>query len=330
MRHFSCHRYWPVLMSTVTALLLSAASARADLIITPTFDSSITGNPNATIIENTIDTAIQQYEARYANDIDVTIDFEAMSSGLGQSQTTLYAIPYTDFYSAFAAEVALDPRPDTSEALSELPDTIDNPVTGTPNLALSTANARALGICTVATCPATYTDGYDGIIGLNLNLLNLSPTGTQNPSDYSLQAVAEHEMDEVLGLGSGLNLPTDNLSMEYPRPEDLYRYSANGVRSYTNSSSAVSYFSINGGATNLIGFNQQGNGRADYGDWASSATPHVQDAYGTPGSTLGVEFTALDVIGYQTVPEPATGTVVPGALAALAAAAFLRRSFRRA
>ena len=53
---------------------------------------------------------------------------------------------------------------------------------------------------------------------------------------------------------------------------------------------------------------------ADYGDWASSATPHVQDAFGTPGATadLNVELTALDVIGYSliAVPEPTTFVLI--------------------
>ena len=50
-------------------------------------------------------------------------------------------------------------------------------------------------------------------------------------------------------------------------------------------------------------FNQTQN--ADFQDWYSGngQTPHVQDAFGTPGATpiLNVELTALDVCGYNLV-----------------------------
>ena len=57
----------------------------------------------------------------------------------------------------------------------------------------------------------------------------------ENPRHNSL---ASHEIDEVLGLGSGLNLPPG--FPRQPRPQDLFRYSAPGTRSYTTSTSATS------------------------------------------------------------------------------------------
>jgi hypothetical protein len=157
--------------------------------------------------------------------------------------------------------------------------------------------------------------------------MNLSRTGTQNTSFYDLQAVASHEIDEALGIGGagsfiGANFGTGN-PLNYPTGPvgsmDLFRYSGNGVRSYTTSTSATAYFSINGGATNLTNFNQAGGG-SDYGDWKGGLTPQVQDAFGTPGVdiNLGVnELTALDVVGYNLtapVPEPGSGTLLLGGL----------------
>ena len=96
------------------------------------------------------------------------------------------------------------------------------------------------------------------------------------------------------------------------------------MRSLTTNSSATAYFSIDGGVTDLVNFNQTAG--ADYADWASSGTPQVQDAFGTPGTTnvnVGTnELTALDVIGYNlnAVPEPSTYALFGlGALALLIA-----------
>lgn len=61
-------------------------------------------------------------------------------------------------------------------------------------------------------------------------------------------------------------------------------------------------------------FDNQNDG-GDWGDWQSKprppgTPPQVQDAFATPGAnpTLGVELRALDVIGYNLVPEP--GSIV--------------------
>jgi hypothetical protein len=100
------------------------------------------------------------------------------------------------------------------------------------------------------------------------------------------------------------------------------RYSATGVRSYSNSAPS-SYFSSGNGQTLKPSYSQSGGG-ADYADWDSAGTPHVQDAFGTPGAmpNLNMELTALDVIGYTPtgVPEPS-----PLALAAVGALALARR-----
>jgi PEP-CTERM motif-containing protein len=106
------------------------------------------------------------------------------------------------------------------------------------------------------------------------------------------------------------------------------------VRSLSASGSANSYFSINGGVTDLVGFNQNGNG--DYGDWLSPscATPHIEEvqyAFTCAGGTADISATstegiALDVIGYNLV---ATATPEPGTLAlfgtALVCVAVIRR-----
>ena len=111
--------------------------------------------------------------------------------------------------------------------------------------------------------------GFDGIIKLNTSTMNLS-RASNNPSKYDLLSVAEHEMDEVLGLGSDWT----SQATDYTFPQDLFRYTAAGARTFTRSGDDA-YFSLDG--TNfLVQFNQASNG--DYGDWWSTGVPHAEGA----------------------------------------------------
>jgi len=109
-------------------------------------------------------------------------------------------------------------------------------------------------------------------------------------------------MDEVIGLGSYLNISGgDDL-----RPQDLFSWSSAGSRN--TSSSGTRYFSINGGVTNIVNFNQGPTG--DFGDWLSEdcpqSHPYVQNAFSCTGQFSDVTATSpeginLDVIGYDLV-----------------------------
>ena len=287
-----------VATSAVLALLVAVPPAHG-LMITPTFDSSITSDPNAAAIEGVINQAIGVYESTFSNPINVTIDFQSMSSGLGQSQKNLYVFTYATFRAALVAGAT---SANDSVALAHLPAGATNPVTGGTTMAVDTANAKALGLGTFA-----GPNGFDGLVGLNMHVTDVGSPDTTG--QYSLLATAEHEIDEVLGLGSSLG---SGFQVD-PSPEDLFRYNGSGSRSYTVNSNATAFFSING-TTKLAEFDNQADG-GDWGDWQSNplppgVAPQVQDAWATPGRTrtLGTnEITALDVIGYNlaVVPEPA-------------------------
>ena len=168
----------------------------------------------------------------------------------------------------------------------------------------------------------------DSTILLNTSIINLSRTGSQNPSFYDLQAVAGHETDESWELADRLAMLTTGGAVG---TLDLFRYSALGVRSFTTSTNVASYFSANGGALNLSFYNQSGGG-SDYADWGDGAVPadgrgnsppQMQDAYGTPGTDINIgpaELAELDVIGYTltSVPEPSTMALVGGCAVLLA------------
>src|SRR5262249_32982149 len=136
---------------------------------------------------------------------------------------------------------------------------------------------------------------------------------TRPPADgkYDAQRGFEHEMDEVIGLGSYLNISGDGDL----QPQDLFSWSSAGNRN--TSSSGTRFFSINGGVTNIVNFNQGPTG--DFGDWLSAecpqSHPYVQNAFSCTGQFSDVTATSpeginLDVIGYDLV-IPSTPTPTP-------------------
>src|SRR5215469_4877006 len=75
------------------ALLAGGAPVYANIVIDPFFESSITGDPNASTIEGTINSAIAFYEANISTPITVKIAFEE-GGGLGESSTYIGTVPY--------------------------------------------------------------------------------------------------------------------------------------------------------------------------------------------------------------------------------------------
>src|SRR6478752_5231173 len=139
---------------------------------------------------------------------------------------------------------------------------------------------------------------YDGIVTLNSSK-PFQFSRPVNGNSFDAQRITEHEIDEVIGLGSRLGGNTSNLS-----PQDLFSWSSVGHRNIT--SSGTRYFSINGGVTNIVGFNQDPDG--DFGDWLSApcpqANPYVQNAFLCLGQASDIAATSpeginLDVIGYD-------------------------------
>lgn len=273
----------------------TTATPSAGLTIIPVFDSSITSDPQAATIESTINAAIGVYESDFSDPITVSITFKEMSSGLGQSQWSYYTISYSSFRTALAAAAT---TADDATALAHVPIQTDNPVTTNANVNVKTAEAWDLGLISGSSGENV------GTVSLYTGIMNLSDA-QNNPGSYSLFSTVSHEIDEVLATGSALDEVNDggNTLTGPIFPEDLFRYDSSGNRSYTTSSGATSYFSIDG-TDDLAQFNQVGSG--DYGDWYSyygGVVPQVQDAFATAGTSpnLGVELRVLDVLGYHRV-----------------------------
>ena len=301
------------------ATVAAGAAARANLSITPTFTSNFvtTSGSNATYFEGQIQDAINRVDSYIANNVTVNITFDA-GGGLGASSSYVSSVTYNQYLT----NLAINQTPSSYDATADATLPANNPVNSSWGIATTLPLLRAFGYN--VSPPAGQPDST---ISLNLALMATS-SGGLNGSNYSIQSVAAHEIDEVLGIGGTGSTLGGQAIANTAGPLDLFRYSANGVRSYSTSA-ASSYFSINGGATDLTNFNQ--NSGADYSDWKTGATPQVQDAYGTPGvnTVLGRnELIALDVVGWNLtaagsaveVPEPATlGMLAIGGIALLTA-----------
>jgi len=271
-----------------------------------TFDSSITANPNAAAIEAMINRAIAIYEALFADSLPIPIQIRfryattdvfgtPLPPGvLAQSNSVIYTVPWNTYINALRNDhhTTNDTTANASLPVSTL----------SANLLPRSADGRAVGLNTP---PAMFANGtvgnggpYDGIITLN-SAAPFQFTRPANGTHFDALRTTEHEMDEVMGLGSRLGHVGNNL-----RPQDLFSWSSANHRSL--SPSGTRYFSINAGVTNIVNFNQNPNG--DFGDWLSTACPQarpfVQNAFSCLGQSSDVAATSpeginLDVVGYD-------------------------------
>ena len=292
----------------------ATTAAPNGLIINATFDSSIIGNPNAAAIEAMINRAIGIYESLFNDPITIQILFRYSTTApdgtplpaglIAQSNYVVYNVPWSNFISALRQDATTS---NDNSANASLP-----PNALSTSVVPSSANGRATGLDTP---PAMFPDGhtgnggpYDGIVTLS-SAQPFQFTRPPNSGSWDAQSATEHEIDEIIGLGSHLNGGGDL------RPQDLLSWSSAGIRNTT--SSGTRYFSIDGGVTDIVDFNQNSGG--DFGDWLSDpcpqANPYVQNAFSCAGqysdiSATSPEGISLDVVGYDLVNAP-TPTPTP-------------------
>lgn len=284
------------------------------LTIHATFDSSITGNPNSAAIEAMINRVISIEESLFRDPVTIQILFRYATTApngtplpqgtVAQSLSVLYTASWNTAINGLRADATTN---NDNVAVASLPTSALS-----TNILAKSANVRALG---GNAPPIMFADGtvgvggqYDGIVTLNLGAPFQFNRPT-NSANFDAQRATEHEVDEVMGLGSRLGHSGTDL-----RFQDVFSWSATGVRNLT--SNGARYFSINSGNTNLVGFNQNPNG--DFGDWLSTACPqahpYVQNAFSCRGQSSDVRATSpeginLDVIGYDLVTSTGAPTV---------------------
>ena len=339
-------------------LALTAADPARALVIDAGYDSSITSSPDSADIEASITTALDDIERLYSNPGTVNILFNiASGSFLGESQSSLYGDSYGDYTSLLAADAAVNPANTVlSTAVANL--SYGNDSDGSrPIFATSALFRVALGDSAATPCfdaggtlQPSCGQLYDGVVTLSSNsqIMYTRPLPAYNSHTdnvaFDAVSIIEHEVDEVLGGGGsgsslnavaafGLNSDSDPLT-SYDGALDLYRYAAPYTPGFTTDPSATAYLSVDGGRTDIVGFNQYSQG--DFGDFGPPTTcpsdpvylggpvGDVQDAFTCPNlvadeTALSPEYKMLEAIGYDPAPEPGSLALLTVAIAGLLA-----------
>ena len=328
----------------LAALSLATARPASALTINPVYDSSITSLSNASQVEAAFNAVAHDYASSFANNnatINVGVSWGSVagstlpSNAVGESSSSLYGyFSYSQIKSLLTYAANNSPS-DTAlaTAIKALPGAAPS---GVSQYVIASSEAKVLGIISGT---SSSLDGSIGFAG-STSGYTFNPSAGVAAGTFDFEAVAAHELDEVLGRISGLG----STSPTYRTVYDLFRYSAPGVLDLGYNDAA--YFSIDDGKTNLGTFNNSSSG-GDRSDWQTTSTStDIQDAFIQPGRSLDLtaaDLTGLDVLGYggsnlgdtsasspgtmvfslvdeTPVPEPGSLTLLAGALSL---AAFL-------
>ena len=182
---------------------------------------------------------------------------------------------------------------DDKSVIANLPAT--NPFANN-SIEVSLAQQKAWGLIS-----ATGTE-VDGFVGFSTTLpFTFDPNNRAVSGEYDFIGVAEHELAHALGRFS------EDGNGGYT-VLDLLKYGSPGVIAQTPQT--ASYFSVNGGNTQLIKFDNSNSG--DPGDWASSVTGDSFQSF-NPTDLANVvtstDIRLMDVIGYTvgTTSAPPSG-----------------------
>src|SRR5262249_31700340 len=151
----------------------AATEPATGLIINPTFDNSITNDPNSAAIQAMINGAIGIYESLFSDPITIEILFRYSTTApdgtplpegtVAQSFSAVYIVSWNDFISGLRADTTTS---NDNTANASLPGSALS-----TSIAASSGNGRAVGLDTP---PAMFPDGhvgqggpYDGIVTLN-------------------------------------------------------------------------------------------------------------------------------------------------------------------
>src|SRR5262249_35584262 len=153
-----------------------------------------------------------------------------------------------------------------------------------PGYWVTNAQAKALGMMSGS---STSVDAYIGFS--NYYQYDYDTTDGVTAGTYDLTGVAEHELSHALGRVSGLGP-----SNPAPGVLGMFRYTAPGITNFTFGT--PSYFSVDGGVTDLKNFSVAGENCS----WVTTSGDSYSDAAysGVVNGVSTVDLTLMDVIGW--------------------------------
>ena len=290
----------PIASSGAGGATTESYGAAGGLVFDVTYDASVNSAPAG--FTAAFAAAVEFYTTKFSDPITINIDVGwgevdgiPLSAGdLGESDWSFNRFSYSQVRSALQGGAT---SADDREAVATLP--ASDP-TGGGNFWITTAEQKALGLLGASTA-------VDGYVGFSANdIFTFDPSNRDVSGAYDFIGVAEHEISEVMGRDSFSGRTISGRSHSYS-PMDLFRYASPGTRQL--GTGAASYFSIDGGTTDLGNWNNFVTGNSgDLGDWAGT-TPYTPDAYNDnndPGVVNPVtqsDIRLLNVIGWDLAPS---------------------------
>jgi hypothetical protein len=191
------------------ALAISLAwtpNASAELVITPVFDSSITGNANAAAIEGAINSAIGTIDGLYSNSVNLSVTFTYKPGAAGNLESTnqdYYDVPYAQYVALLTADSVANPGNTVlATAIANLAK--GNDANGNKDLAVAGGQLTMLGVASAG----------NAVININSNQA-FDFSRPVAAGDFDAIGGLEHELDEVLG-GGGAGSTLNSIASSCP------------------------------------------------------------------------------------------------------------------
>lgn len=231
--------------------------------------------------------------------VSIGIGFRDLGTGTGGGAVlgATQANSGTVTYGQLAGALAADARSGADRAaVAHLP-----AAGPSPRVALTTAEARALGFATGAV--------QDGSIEFSSSpRVTFATARTDLRSGrYDLIGTAAHEIGHLLGFQSAL----DTAGTATRTALDVFRYAGLGAPGFAAGQAA--YFSLDNGASSLASFSVGGSGQYQASHWLQGTGGLMDPAAldGVAKDITPLDVTALDAVGWDTaVAEPPSGAVL--------------------